>query len=157
MKLLIKLLSSLRRTPPPVTLQLLNQYPVDPLTPDEVYTVTLLCRASDSEAYQLWGRLREKPLARMLYDKIPYRTAVLIDRRVLCAVSSLCDRPATALLWAYTLHRLAERSGLNYEFAMFLDDFSAGYPCMESMRLAWDSQKDQSSCKNYLDQLEYWR
>lgn len=84
----------------------------------------------------------------------------LIDYRVLVFVMSQSDRPAKAVLWAYTLYRIQmTRRGQELYFSDLLAIFHRGWPSDEGYRQAWLDQKAVSSQAtiNLLDKQEQWQ
>lgn len=86
--------------------------------------------------------------------------------RIFC--SMLCDRPGTAVMWAYTLAVLAqEKKGEEVTMSDWCDAFPMGIPSAQACQDAWEYQKvhnrvsnidvmKRPASDNCLDYQEFW-
>jgi len=74
------------------------------------------------------------------------------------AVASICDTPAKAVMWAYTLCRIAEYEELPVvTLTKLANHFPHGFPTEESYKKVWDAQKNpESPLGNLLDTPIVW-
>lgn len=90
---------------------------------------------------------------------------VVISLACLVFISSLCDRPGTAILWAHSIHRhFIENKLEKYTLGEFAEIFPYGIPDYISYREAWKNQKVSEdygqmvgmASDNYLDYKVAW-
>ena len=76
--------------------------------------------------------------------------------KLCCA--SLCNSPAKAVMWAYTLCRIAEETELPVTITELAHRFPHGFPTEEAYRTTWDAQKNPGApLGNLLDCPTTWR
>lgn len=142
-------------------LKLLNEYPQLPL--DETSAMLLLSLLS--------GPVDEARIADAIGgDFIPqvmkkrWEVAGIGERFNISAgvhllISTQCNTPGVAVMYAHTLKELALRkgAGATYTIDDLVDDFPQGFPGDVSLREAWDAQKRSGAPGgNYLDTQEAW-
>ena len=82
-----------------------------------------------------------------------------VDPFLLAFVSSLCDSPGKAVLWAWTLAFIYVQigSGAPVEFAFWTTYFPTGVPTEEELRRIWDEQKAPGKpLGNTVDDPDFW-
>jgi hypothetical protein len=103
-------------------------------------------------------------------ETLPFVLRVIVERlrptglsyspRAILFAASLCDRPGTAVLWAYALFK-ASRDGspktLSDLTAAPDAIFATGVPTEDALRALWEAQKDRNApLSNSLDAAETW-
>lgn len=74
--------------------------------------------------------------------------------------SLLCDNPAEAVMWAYTLNEISTTEGARVDMEKLSEKFPNGFPSKEEMRKAWDEQKTSPESSrmsdNMVDDFKTW-
>ena len=105
---------------------------------------------------------RELREASFLYQVLVKRLEVFSPKSkftipLLSFISTICDRPGTIVMWAYTLHMMA--STLPTPRTVTLEDlakvFPMGFPTEKEYDRIWDGQKGPKG-QNLLDLEETW-
>ena len=119
-----------------------------PLTAEQAMSlVTML--DWENKNYPIEDGLLKLPGYQMIKSRL--RNHEVSDYLILF-LSSISDRPAVCVLWAYTVTKLETKT-----VAGWCKSFADGIPSHGSMAQCWEDQKD-SSCPNgnRLDVLEVW-
>ena len=93
---------------------------------------------------------------RLIYFKVP------VDDWLKVFISTLCDSPGKAVMWAYALfqmHKKIQRE-LNVHDFSEIQYFGMGLPEESEYKRIWDLQKvkpDYPKSDNALDDPEYWQ
>lgn len=86
--------------------------------------------------------------------------SISVDKWLIVLISTLCENPAYAVIWAYTLKQMQKQFNTNHiDFGTFtrIDAFGDGFPIEEEYKRIWDAQKgDGSFGGNKLDNPIYW-
>lgn len=93
---------------------------------------------------------------RLQYFDVP------VTEHLIAFISLIIDRPAKAVMWAYTLNRMFKERQREIDIKIFSDYgyFADGIPTEEEYQRIWDSQKVKSEfpkSDNALDDPDYWQ
>lgn len=139
-------------------LKLLYEYTAEGAGHMDLMTLRNLAYLSERDAVDLLQTRTEEPWLRLVQKRIKENGCTrYIDPRIYCMILPDLDRPAIAVLWAYTLFRMAERPENMEGLALgdFMHDFYMGLPSMNSYEQAWRDQK--AGPVNLLDTPEQWQ
>jgi len=144
-------------------LSLLDAKKIREMTSEETQVFVHLCtmdmHLDGAKGRHLDRTLREQSF---LYQVLVKRLEVCSPKSkfsipLLAFVSTICDRPGTIVMWAYTLHMMA--SQLAEPRMVKLEDlakvFPMGFPTEEEYERVWDGQKGEKGV-NLLDVEETW-
>lgn len=104
----------------------------------------------------------ELPLTLRIMDKRLEWVGVLDKVTFACRlfISSICDTPGLAVMWAYTLAHLHEQNpGKKVTLQTFAFAFPEGVPSEQATQKCWDAQKGHAhgvKADNLMDNRDWW-
>jgi hypothetical protein len=135
-------------------LKTLNEYPVEPMAPEQSQFMLTIMFAEPAVLDAAWEGAKTNFGPAVMLKRIPER--MQIDVKVLIWASDSITSPGIAVLWAYTIFRLAQKHGDKLSWDDFIYAFPNGFPTERSMQQAWEDQKGEGGF-NLLDQAETWK
>jgi hypothetical protein len=100
-------------------------------------------------------------------SKMPFLLAVLVGRLklskgkfspdVVLLTAGLSSTPGEAVMWAYTLHLLAQQQNIGIN-ELVMGPFGDGFPTDKGIERIWDAQKNKDApLGNLLDSIDTWK
>jgi len=134
---------------------------VRPMTLDESKVLISLTMMTEEDAAPIEAELAEDIGYQILNKRLEYY-GVKVEVRAKLWVSSLCDRPGTVVMWAYTLMLLSRvHTPVSLTDLTSPNTFGFGIPTEESYHARWDSQKRLHAPRgfndNWLDADDFWK
>lgn len=141
-----------------MNLKTLDQYPQHLMGDSAARTMIVVHQSTDQQINETFDKMQgAMPIAIMHKRLTAAAQQVHIDKRIYLYLSVEASNPGRAVLWAHTLYCRAKACGNMYTWEQFLRDFANGFPDKDSMRQAWDAQKNTEGFGgNYLDSKEAW-
>lgn len=132
----------------------LHEYPQQPMHPTVARYLQSLLSSSDEDA-RVSLATNPNPFISQMLGRIPKE--VTVDPRAILFLGTTCDRPAVAVMYAYSLTRLAKaQPGNTVLLEHVMRAYSEGLPPLEVLKRAWEEQKTGGGI-NRLDEEAAWK
>jgi hypothetical protein len=80
-----------------------------------------------------------------------------VGRAPMLFAAALCDDPGNAVMWAFTLNKMAIKASKPVDMDTFANYFPMGIPTDDGYHEVWESQKEvDSPLGNAIDRMDDW-
>lgn len=124
---------------------------------DDEATTFLICVTHDSMGDKVDENIVKTFPFQVLNKRLIFTNAKVSDWTK-AYVTSLCQSPADAVLWAFTLAHIYAKRNEEVTMVMWADEFPMGVPTDAEYHRLWDMQKGKPGEKidNWLDDFGVW-